>query len=129
MPDKLRKEIIAIRKQLTRHGLDAGPDTISFHLEKDGHRSPSTSTIRRILNTEGLITPAPKKKPKSSFVRFEAAMPNECWQADITYIYLADNTRVDVLDFLDDHSRYLLSITARAGFSGPQGPDPHVVDT
>ena len=120
VPDKLRKEIITIRKQLTRHGLDAGPDTISFHLEKDGHRSPSTSTIRRILNTEGLITPAPKKKPKSSFVRFEAAMPNECWQADITYIYLADNTRVDVLDFLDDHSRYLLSITARAGFSGPQ---------
>ena len=120
VPDKLRKEIIAIRKQLTRHGLDAGPDTISFHLEKDGHRSPSTSTIRRILNAEGLITPAPKKKPKSSFVRFEAAMPNECWQADITYIYLADNTRVDVLDFLDDHSRYLLSITARAGFSGPQ---------
>ena len=47
-------------------------------------------------------------------------MPNECWQADITHIFLADGTRVDVLDFLDDHSRYLLSITAASSFTGPQ---------
>ena len=46
-------------------------------------------------------------------------MPNECWQADITHLFLADNTRVEVLDFLDDHSRYLLSITAAAAFTGP----------
>ena len=120
MPDKLRAEIVTIRRQLTRHGLDAGPETIAFHLERDGKRSPSTSTIRRILAKEGLIIPEPKKKPKSSFVRFEAAMPNECWQADITHIFLADGTRVDVLDFLDDHSRYLLSITAASSFTGPQ---------
>ena len=47
-------------------------------------------------------------------------MPNECWQADITHLYLADTTRIEVLDFLDDHSRYLLSITAAAAFSGTQ---------
>ena len=120
VPGKLRAEIVTIRRQLTRHGLDAGPETIAFHLERDGKRSPSTSTIRRILAKEGLISPEPKKKPKSSFIRFEAAMPNECWQADITHIFLADGTRADVLDFLDDHSRYLLSITAASSFTGPQ---------
>ena len=64
--------------------------------------------------------PRAKKKPRSSFIRFEAALPNECWQADITYLYLADSTRIEVLDFLDDHSRYLLSITAAAAFTGTQ---------
>ena len=118
VPDALRDEIISIRKQLTRHGLDAGPETIAYHLEKGGKRAPSTSTIRRILTNEGLITPQPKKRPKSSYIRFEAAMPNECWQADITHLFLADNTRVEVLDFLDDHSRYLLSITAAHAFAG-----------
>lgn len=120
VPDTLRKDIITIRKQLTRHGLDAGPETIAYHLQQDGKRVPSTSTIRRILSKEGLITPEPKKKPRSSFIRFEATMSNECWQADITYLYLADTTRIEVLDFLDDHSRYLLSITAAAAFTGTQ---------
>ena len=119
VPEALRNDIISIRKQLTRHGLDAGPETIAYHLEQAGKRAPSTSTIRRILTKEGLITPQPQKKPKSSYIRFEAAMPNECWQADITHLFLADNTRVEVLDFLDDHSRYLLSITAAAAFTGP----------
>lgn len=119
VPEALRKEIIDIRKQLTRHGLDAGPETIAYHLEQDGKRAPSTSTIRRILTAEGLITPEPKKKPKSAYIRFEAALPNECWQADITNIFLANGKRVEVLDFLDDHSRFLLSITAAEAFPGP----------
>lgn len=46
-------------------------------------------------------------------------MANECWQADITHLYLLDGTRIEVLDFIDDHSRYLLSITARHAFTGP----------
>lgn len=118
VPDTLRREIIDIRKQLTRHGLDAGPETIAAHLQREGKRAPSTSTIRRILTNEGLITPEPKKKPKSAYIRFEAALANECWQADITHALLTNVTRVEVLDFIDDHSRYLLSITAAYAFTG-----------
>ncbi|MCQ4628390.1 transposase family protein, partial [Corynebacterium sp. CCUG 65737] len=33
--------------------------------------------------------------------------------------FLIDGRRVEVLDFIDDHSRYLLSITARPAFTGP----------
>ena len=44
VPEALRNDIISIRKQLTRHGLDAGAETIAYHLEQAGKRAPSTST-------------------------------------------------------------------------------------
>ncbi|HLS01824.1 MAG TPA: IS481 family transposase, partial [Beutenbergiaceae bacterium] len=47
--------------------------------------------------------PQPKKHPKSSYLRFQADLPNGCWPADITYWFLADGIRVEILDFLDDH--------------------------
>jgi transposase InsO family protein len=74
--------------------------------------SPSTSTIRRILHHHGLITPQPRKRPKSSYRRFEAAQPNQCWQSDFTHWPLADGTDVEILSWLDDHSRYLLTCIA-----------------
>ncbi|MEF3232725.1 IS481 family transposase, partial [Campylobacter jejuni] len=80
--------------------------SIQHALEDRGHRVPSDSTIRRILHREGLITPQPAKRPRNSYIRFQADLPNERWQADITHWYLNDDTtRVDILDFIDDHSR------------------------
>jgi transposase InsO family protein len=73
---------------------------------------PSTSTIRRILHTAGLTRPEPKKGPKASLHRFEAHQPNETWQSDFTHWALADGTDTEILNFLDDHSRYLLACTA-----------------
>lgn len=122
-PPAIRERIIELRHHLTNTGADAGPATIAWHLERDGHRVPAISTIRRILHTAGLITPAPKKRPRSSYMRFEADLPNECWQADITHWHLAHGTRVEILDFLDDHARYLLDITAAATFTGPMVAD------
>lgn len=115
----IQDRIIELRHELTRSGADAGPVTIAWHLEQEGHPAPSPSTIRRILHTAGLITPAPKKRPRGSYLRFEADLPNECWQADITHWYLADGTRTEILDFLDDHSRKLLDIRAATAFTGP----------
>ena len=83
-----------LRLQLTKDGLDAGPVTIAWHLERDGHRPPSTSTIRRILHAAGLVVPEPRKRPRSSYHRFVAAQPNECWQSDFTHWRLADGTDV-----------------------------------
>jgi transposase InsO family protein len=104
--------ILALRRELVAAGLDAGPVTIAWHLEREGTRPPSTSTIRRILHAAGLITPEPKKRPKTSLHRFEAHQPNETWQSDFTHWALADGTDVEILNFLDDHSRYLLACTA-----------------
>jgi transposase InsO family protein len=110
--DDVRDRILDLRRTLTAAGHDAGPVTISWHLEQAGLRSPSTSTIRRILRAAGLVTPEPRKRPKNSFVRFEAAQPNGTWQSDFTHWHLADGTDVEVLNWLDDHSRYLLGCTA-----------------
>lgn len=111
-PPAVRDRIIALRQSLKADGLDAGPVTIAWYLEREGHRPPSTSTILRILHAAGLVTPEPRKRPRSSFTRFEAAQPNEMWQSDFTHWRLADGTDVEILNWLDDHSRFLLSCTA-----------------
>lgn len=111
-PDFIRERIITLRQHLRATGHDAGPITIAWHLERDGHQPPAVSTIRRILHSAGLITPEPRKRPKNSFIRFEADLPNETWQSDFTHWRLADGTDIEILNWLDDHSRYL--ITCRA---------------
>jgi len=70
------------------------------------------ATIWRTLQRAGLVIPEPKKRPKSSYIRFEADLPNECWQSDFTHWPLADGTDSEILTWLDDHSRYALSCTA-----------------
>ena len=114
----LREEIIRLRRELTADGADAGPVTIAWHLAQAGHHAPSTSTIRRILHAEHLIEPTPAKRPRSSYRRFQANLPNECWQSDITHAHLASGRQAEVLDFLDDHSRYLLHLQAAPAFTG-----------
>jgi transposase InsO family protein len=116
--DRVRERIIQLRRQLTADGLDAGPVTIGWHLEQSGLPAPSTSTIRRVLTGAGLITPEPKKRPRSSYLRFEANQPNETWQSDFTHWPLADGTDVEILNWLDDHARLLLSCTAHDRVTG-----------
>ena len=111
--------IVRLREQLTADGLDAGPLTLQWHLRQAGLPVPSTSTIRRILHHHGLIIPQPRKRPRSSYHRFEAAQPNQCWQSDFTHWQLADGTDVEILNWLDDHSRFLLAATAYRRVTGP----------
>lgn len=85
--DVLNERIVNLREDLTRQGLDAGPVTIAWHLEREGH-TVSISTIRRRLVAAGLIEPTPKKRPRSSYIRFAAELPNECWQSDVTHYRL-----------------------------------------
>ncbi|GAA4818362.1 integrase core domain-containing protein [Nocardioides caeni] len=116
---ELRELIIELRLKLTSAGLDAGPVTIAWHLAQAGHTPPpSTSTIRRILHAADLVVPEPRKRPRSSYHRFEAAQPNECWQSDFTHWRLADGTDVEILNWLDDHSRYLLACTVHTPVTG-----------
>jgi transposase InsO family protein len=115
---EVRERIVALRGRLRAQGLDAGPVTIAWHLEQAGLRAPSTSTIRRILHREGLIVPEPRKRPRSSYLRFQAAQPNEMWQSDFIHWRLADGSDVEILNWLDDHSRFLLSCTAHQPVTG-----------
>jgi len=110
--------ITNLRVELTAQGLDAGPETIRWHLHDRHGQTVSVSTIRRYLVASGLVSPEPKKRPKSSYIRFEAALPNECWQSDFTHWRLADRTDAEILVWLDDHSRYALSVTAHRPVTG-----------
>ena len=84
--------IIRLRKELAGQGLDAGPQTIAWHLEHHHQVKVSAATVSRYLSRAGLVTPDPAKRPKSSYIRFEADMPNECWQSDFTHYPLAGGT-------------------------------------
>ena len=79
----------------------------------------SRATIDRTLRRHGLVTPAPAKRPRSSYIRFQAEQPNETWQADFTHYRLADGADAEILTWLDDHSRYALSVTAHRRVTGP----------
>jgi transposase InsO family protein len=113
--DRTEEEIVELRKELTGRGFDAGPDTIQAHLRKRHRRSavPSTSTIWRVLKARGFVVPEPHKRPRSSYVRFCAELPNECWQMDVTHFALADGTECEILNVIDDHSRLCAASTAR----------------
>jgi hypothetical protein len=45
-------------------------------------------------------------------------MPNECWQSGFTHYPLAGGTDTEILTWLDDHSRYALSVTPMPGSPG-----------
>jgi len=75
--------------------------------------------VYRILRRHDLIKPEPKKKPKSSYIRFAAEQPNETWQADFTHHRLIDGTDIEILTWLADHSRFALSVTAHRPVTGP----------
>ena len=109
--------IVALRKHLTEAGLDAGAETIAWHLRHDTGSAPAVATIWRVLSRRGFVTPQPHKRPRSSWHRFAAELPNELWQADITHWQLADDTDVEILDIIDDHSRLLVGTTARTVFT------------
>ncbi len=84
--------ILEIRKDLIDRGLDAGPDTIGWHLTHHHGITVSRATIARTLTRSGAVTADPSKRPKSSYLRFEAAMPNETWQSDFTHYRLTAPT-------------------------------------
>lgn len=84
-PDDLEDEIVALRKDLVDTGLDAGARTIAWHMAHRRNDVPSASTTCRVLSRRGFVEAQPAKRPHASLIRFEAALPNECWQGDVTH--------------------------------------------
>src|SRR5689334_4940631 len=111
--------ITRLRKELTGQGLDAGPQTTAWHLQQHHRVKVPPATVSRCLARQGLVTPDPSKRPKSSSIRFAAEQPNECRQSGFTRCPLAGGTGTEILTWLDDHSRYALSLTACHRVTGP----------
>jgi transposase InsO family protein len=109
VPGEVEDEIVRRRKELRDGGLDHGATTIWWHLGHDPawqDRVPSPATIHRVLVRRGVVVPEPRKRPRRSWRRFEAPAPNEWWQVDATDWMIATGL-VQIISFLDDHSRLL----------------------
>jgi transposase InsO family protein len=120
LPADLVDLIVNLRDHLHSAGLDAGAATIAWHLEHHHpHVAVSVSTIRRYLVTAGRITPNPRKRPRSSYIRFQADLPNQMWQTDMTHWTLTTGAGAEILTWLDDHARYALSVTAHHTVTSP----------
>jgi len=116
--------VLRIRTELTAAGHDAGADTIGWHLKHHHQLTVSRATIHRILTRNSAVTPDPSKRPKSSSIRFQAEQPNETWQSDFTHYRLTrpdgqPGADVEIITWLDDHSRYALHITAHPRITAP----------
>jgi transposase len=116
--------IISLRHMLVVAGHDAGPDTIRWHLEHHHGISVSRASVSRCLSAAGLVIAQPKKRPRSSYIRFEADQPNECWQSDFTHYRLTNRDGspgddTEILSWLDDHSRKALDVHVAVRITGP----------
>jgi transposase InsO family protein len=118
-PPETIELVLRLRKQLTEAGLDAGADTIGWHLTHHHRITVSRATIHRILTRAGQVTPAPAKRPKASYLRFQSEMPNETWQSDFTHYRLATGADTEIITWLDDHSRLALHVSAHPRITGP----------
>jgi transposase InsO family protein len=117
--DELEDRVVRLRKELSDEGFDAGAHTIHYHLAVTDPCPPSVATIWRILKRRGFVTPQPHKRPKSSYISFEAHLPNEMWQSDVTVFELKDTTKVEIVNFLDDFSRVCVAAKVVAVTSAP----------
>ncbi len=116
-PPQVAARVLELREQLTGDGHDAGADTITELLAREG-TALSRATIWRLLKAQGKIAPQPQKRPRSSWQRFAADRPNELWQSDFTHVMLTTGLDVEVIGWIDDHSRYLLHLTAHPRITG-----------
>jgi transposase-like protein len=76
-PAQVEEAIVRLRKQLAEDGEFNGPVTIADRLAAEGVQPPSRATIARILFRRGMVKPAPRKRPRRSYRRFQASRPNE----------------------------------------------------
>jgi transposase InsO family protein len=117
-PPQVVELIIQIRQQLTKAGHDAGAQTIAWHLQTHHNIKLHPATIWRHLKRLGFIQAQPQKRPRSSYIRFQADLPNETWQSDFTHWRLATGSDTEIITWIDDHSRYALHVSAHHRVTG-----------
>jgi transposase InsO family protein/transposase-like protein len=106
---EVREEIARTKRRFPDFGLRKVRDWL---LRFRGIRV-SAGTVRSALDERGLASPPPKRRVRRgarAVRRFERARPMQLWQTDITsYVLTRHSTRVYLVVFLDDRSRYVVS--------------------
>lgn len=87
-----------------------GARKLKAWLERQGHTMPAASTIHTLLRRQGLRQA--QGLPRQQTGRFEHEFPNQLWQMDFKGHFETGSGRCHPLTVLDDHSRYLLCLSA-----------------
>jgi putative transposase len=109
IPIEVEELAVRIRKELADAGWDHGPVTVAYRLGELGVHVPAASTLARVFRRRGMVVAQPRKRPRSSYRRFEFAMVHQCWQLDAFQWPLANGAICVVYQVLDDRSRALLA--------------------
>ncbi|WP_460717084.1 IS481 family transposase, partial [Micromonospora taraxaci] len=108
-PGQTSPEVEALICELRRNHPRWGARRLVYEL---GRRDcpgpiPSRITVHRVLIRHGLIDPAPRRRRREDYRRWERGRPMELWQMDIVGgIQLADGGEAKVVTGVDDHSRF-----------------------
>lgn len=107
-PAAMVELIVATHAWLNREGWDDGALSIYYRLLAKALQPPAARTIHRVLVRQGLISPQPNKRRRSSYRRFQFPATDDCWQIDAFEHTLSDGAVVVVFELKDDCSRFLL---------------------
>lgn len=123
-PDTWQK-VVDLHDALTQEGLDAGAITLHFHLTREenlaGGQVPSVSTIQRILKRSGRVKANKRKRPRSSYKRFEREKVNDLWQIDGVDWASPQDGPCCIYQVIDDASRLLPALLAYPGGESTAG--------
>jgi transposase InsO family protein len=103
----LEVEICSLRRRHPRWGARR----IRAELRRAGIDPPAISTVHQALRRNHLVAPQPPRKPNAR-LRFEREVSNDLWQIDATQVRLAGGGEAWIVDCLDDHARFCLSVLA-----------------
>ena len=135
--EELEDEIVELRKELDRprRGCRSPHDRGPPASAATGRAAPVGRHDLADPVPPGLRHPAaPEATAELLGSGSRPSMPNERWQADITHWRLADGTEVEILNVIDDHSRFLVGLRRaddlqggrRRGDVPPSGCGPRV---
>jgi transposase len=110
-PTQMAPQIEARLVSMRRAHPGWGPRTLRTKLALVfDSRAPSRAAIYRALVRHQLIVPAPRRRPLSSYKRWERARSMELWQMDVVgRIFLTNGTEIKCVTGIDDHSRFCVS--------------------
>ena len=83
-PHQVSAGVEAVVCEMRREHPRRGPRRLGHELSRTGVAPvPSRMSVYRVLVRHGLIEPKPRRRPRSSYVRWERAAAMELWQMDI----------------------------------------------
>lgn len=109
-PHQTSDAVEALVCELRRQHPRWGPQRLAYELDQRGAGPvPSAATLYRILVRNQLITPGQRRRPRSSYVRWERDAPMELWQLDVMGgVFLTDGRELKLISGIDDHSRFIV---------------------